>query len=448
MNTLSVDDPYAVWRNRDYRLFSISWLALVMAGQIETIAVGIHIYARTADPLALGWIGLVRAVPVMLLAIAGGQLADRFDRRSIMLLTLMLGVLSTAGLAALAYFEAPIRWFYAFLLLGAIGQALGSPARAAILPQLVPVSIFSNAMVWNSSLFQVSTMVGPALGGFLLGRQDYTPPAFALALLLRLGGIIPIFMLRVKQPMQKAGEISLRSVLAGIRFVRNHKIILATITLDMFAVLVGGVTYLLPLFAKDILHVGGMGLGLLRSAEAIGAIAMAMAIAHLPPIKRAGRAMLWAVAGFGAATVLFGLSPWFWLSLVAMFLVGACDNISVIVRHTLVQVLTPDHMRGRVSAVNNVFIVASNDLGGFESGASARLFGAMASGFGWAAPGLSARIAGAVGSVVFGGVGAVLAVSGVARRWPEVVALGSLRDIKPADEALAREQAAEEEAQR
>ncbi len=443
-----MDSPYAVWRNRDYRLYSISWMALVMAGQIESVAVGIHIYARTADPLALGWIGLVRALPVMLLAIAGGQLADRFDRRIIMVLTLTLGAFSTAGLAGLAYVDAPVRWFYAVLLLGAVGQALGSPARAAILPQLVPVSIFSNAMVWNSSIFQVSTIIGPALGGFLLGRQDYTPPAFALALLLRFVGLIPILMLRVRQPVQKAGELSLRSVLAGIRFVRSNKIILATITLDMFAVLVGGVTYLLPLFAKDILHVGGMGLGLLRSAEALGAIAMAMAIAHLPPIKKAGRAMLWAVAGFGGAMVLFGLSPWFGLSLAAMFLAGACDNISVVVRHTLVQVLTPDHMRGRVSAVNNVFIVASNDLGGVESGVSARLFGTMASGFGWAAPGLSARVAGAVGSVVCGGIGAMLAVAGTARRWPEVLALGSLRDIKPADAALARELTAEEETQR
>ena len=442
------DDPYAVWRNRDYRLFSVSWMAMVMASQIEAVAVGIHIYARTSDPLALGWIGLVRALPVMLLAIAGGQLADRFNRRTILILTMTLGVLSTAGLAALAYFDAPVLWFYGCLLVGAIGQALGSPARSAILPQLVPISIFSNAMVWNSSIFQVSTIVGPALGGFLLGRQDYTPPAFALALLLRSGGLIPILVLRVSQPVQRAGEISLRSVLAGIHFVRNNKIILATITLDLFAVLVGGVTYLLPVFAKDILHVGGMGLGLLRSAEALGAIAMAMTIAHLPPIKRAGRAMLWAVGGFGAATILFGLSPWFWLSLVAMFLAGACDNISVVVRHTLVQVLTPDHMRGRVSAVNNVFIVASNDLGGVESGATARLFGAMASGFGWAAPGLPARVAGAVGSVIFGGVGAMLAVAGAARRWPQVLALGSLRDIKPADGALAREQTAEEESQR
>lgn len=449
MNTAkSEQNPYAVWRHRDYRLFSISWLALVMAGQIETVAVGMHIYDRTSNPLALGWIGLVRALPVMLLAIAGGQLADRFNRRLIMIVTLIAGAASTAGLAALAYCEAPVHWFYAFLLLGAIAQALGSPSRAAIVPQLVPASLFSNAMVWNSSIFQVSTMLGPALGGLVLGRHDYTPPAFALALLLRAGGIIPVFLLSVKAPVQKGAEVSLRSVLAGVRFVRDNKIILATITLDMVAVLIGGVTYLLPLFAQDVLHVGGMGLGLLRSAEAVGAIAMAMTIAHLPPIKRAGRAMLWAVGGFGAATVLFGLSHWFWLSLVAMFLIGACDNISVIVRHTLVQMLTPDHMRGRVSAVNNVFIVASNDLGGFESGFSARLFGAAAEGFGWAAPGAAARIAGAVSSAVFGGVGAILTVLGTARRWPEVLALGSLRDIKPAEEAVAREQAAEEESQR
>ena len=419
-----------------------------MASQIETVAVGIHIYSRTADPLALGWAGLARALPVFLLAIAGGQLADRFNRRNILFLTLSLGALASTGLALMAYRDAPVGWFYAFLLLGAIGQALGSPARSALLPQLLPESIFSSAMVWNSSIFQVSTMVGPAIGGLLLGSHDNTPPVFALVVLLRLSGIVPLFLLQVRPKLEKAGEISIRSVLAGIRFVRDSKIILATITLDLVAVLIGGATYLLPLFATDILHVGGRGLGLLRSAEAVGAIAMAMTIAHRPPFRRAGHTMLWAVGGFGAATVLFGLSPWFGLSLAAMLLIGACDNISVIVRHTLVQMLTPDHMRGRVSAVNNVFIVASNDLGGFESGVTARLFGSLASGFGWAAPGLSARVAGAVGSVVFGGVGAILAVAGTARRWPQILALGSLRDIRPADEAVALEEAAEEESKR
>ena len=444
----SPNDPYAVWRRREYRLFSAGWLALVMAGQIETIAVGIHVYARTSDPLALGWLGLARALPVILLAVAGGQLADRFNRQKVMLLMQAIGVLSIIGLAALAFYDAPIHWFYVMLLLSAISQALGSPARAAFLPQLVPAPLFSNAMAWNSSLFQMGTMVGPAIGGLLLGAHDYTPPAFALAILLRLASLLAISLVKVEQPPRERAEISLRSVMAGIQFVWDSKIILATITLDLFAVLVGGATYLLPLYAKDILHVGGLGLGLLRSAEAVGAIGMAMLVAHLPPIKKAGRAMLLAVAGFGASTILFGISPWFWLSMLAMFLIGACDNISVIVRHTLVQVLTPDHMRGRVSAVNNIFIVASNDLGGFESGATARLLGMMSSGFGWTQSGLSSRIAGAVGSVVIGGIGAIGAVAGCARRWPEVLALGSLGDIKPAEEAVAREQAAEEESLR
>lgn len=439
-----IHNPYAVWRSREYKLFSAGWLALVMAGQIEAIAVGIHVYAVTRDPMALGWIGLARALPVILLSVAGGHLADKYNRRKVIMLTQTTGAIALSGLVALAYFDANVHWFYLFLLLGAVSQALGSPARSALLPQLVPLSLFSNAMAWNSSLFQVGTMLGPALGGLLLGSHDYTPPAFLLALLLRIGSLITIILLKVEDTAEKVQTASLQSVLAGIRFVRNNTIILATITLDLFAMLLGGAVYLLPLYAKDILHVGGFGLGLLRSAEAIGAITMAMIITHLPPIKRAGRAMLWAVAGFGAATIMFGLSQWFWLSMIAMALIGACDNVSVIVRHTLVQVLTPDTMRGRVSAVNNIFIVSSNDLGGFESGATARLFGAMASGFGWAEPGLGSRVAGAVTSVVFGGIGAVGAVIGCARRWPEVLSLGSLGDIKPADEAIALEKAAEE----
>lgn len=441
----SQHDPYGIWRSREYRLFSLGWLALIMASQIETIAVGIYVYGQTHAAMALGWIGLVKALPVIVLAMAGGHLADRYDRRLIVLITQSVGMLSAAGLLVLAWTGVPLKWFYLCLLLGSIGQALGSPARSSLLPQLVPLSLFSTAMAWNSSLFQVGSMVGPVLGGLLVGRGDYVPPALLLALVLRGVAVGSLAMLKLRHPVRKAVGTSLRSLMAGIRFVGNNKIILATITLDMFAVLVGGATYLLPLYAKDILHVGGIGLGLLRAAEAIGAIGMAMTIAHLPPIRRAGRAMFWAVAGFGAATVLFAVSPWFWLSMLAMFLIGASDNVSVIVRHTLVQVLTPDSMRGRVSAVNNVFIVASNDLGGFESGVSARLFEGLACQLGWA-PGLAARVAGAVGSVVFGGIGAVGAVLGCAWKWPEVLRLGSLRDIKPADEAVALEEAAEEEA--
>jgi len=439
-------DPYGAWRSPAYRLFSAGWLGITMAGQIETVAVGIHLYTETQAVMALGWMGLVKALPVMLLSIAGGQLADRYNRQKLVIITQAVTAVASAGLLALAWAGAPVKWFYVCLLVSSIGQALGGPARSALLPQLVPVSLFSNAMAWNTSLFRVGTMIGPVLGGLLLGRHDYTPPALALAFLLRGGGLMAIMRLKLQRQVRQAVDSSLRSMLEGIRFVRDNKVVLATITLDMFAMMVGGVTYLLPLFAKDVLNVGGMGLGFMRAAEALGAIVMAMAIAHLPPIRNAGRAMLWAVALFGASTVMFGLSQWFWLSLVAMFLIGASDNISVIVRHTLVQVLTPDHMRGRVSAVNNVFIVASDDLGGFESGVSARAFDLMTSGLGLVAPGLSSRIAGAVGSVLFGGLGAMVAVVGCARRWPEVLRLGSLRDIRPAEVVKVCEQAVEEEA--
>lgn len=442
----ATNDPYGAWRRPAYRCFSAGWLALIMAGQIEMVAVGIHLYAQTQAVMALGWIGLIKALPVMALSIAGGQLADRFDRQKLIVVTQVGGAVAAGGLLVLAWCEAPARWFYVFLFLGSVAQALGGPARAAILPQLVPVNLFSNAMAWNTSLFRVGTMIGPVLGGLLLGRGDYTPPAFALAFLLRVGGLLAIMKLHLEPQVRKITEISMRSMLEGVQFVGKNKVILATITLDMFAMMLGGATYLLPVFTQDILQVGGMGLGFLRAAEALGAIVTALAVAHLPPIRNAGRAMLWAVALFGVSTIMFGISQWFWVSMAAMFLIGASDNISVIVRHTLVQVLTPDHMRGRVSSVNTIFIVASDDLGGFESGVSARAFDLMASGLGWATPGLASRIAGVVGSVVFGGVGAVVAVAGCARRWPEVLRLGALHEIKPEEEAVVAERAAEEEA--
>jgi hypothetical protein len=221
-----------------------------------------------------------------------------------------------------------------------------------------------------------------------------------------------------------AESVSLQSLLAGIRFVGSQKVILAAISLDLFAVLLGGVTYLLPIFTRDVLQLEAheAAVGLFRSAEAIGAVTMAVLIAHAPPMRRAGRTLLWAVAGFGGATIVFGLSGSFWLSLAMMFLIGALDNVSVVVRHTLVQMLTPDAMRGRVSAVNGVFITASNDLGGFESGVTARLFGPVV-------------------SVVGGGIGTILVVLGAGDLFPQLRAVGSLRDIRPVELEQAEEQA-------
>lgn len=279
----------------------------------------------------------------------------------------------------------------------------------ALVPLIVSEEHFANAVTWNSSFFQVASMTGPAIGGFLVAWS--LGAAYLVDAACSMTFVILLSLLAVR-PADRSGEsMTLGSLGAGLRFVFSTKIILATITLDLFAVLLGGAVYLLPLFADDVLKVGGIGLGWLKAAPAFGAFAMAMVLAHVPPMKRAGRALLWAVAGFGAATIVFGFSRWYWLSLAMLFLTGAFDNVSVVVRHTLVQVLTPDAMRGRVSAVHNVFIGASNELGGFESGLTAKLFGPVV-------------------SVVGGGIGTLMVVLGVFWSWPQVKRFGSLGTLR------------------
>jgi MFS family permease len=410
-------DPYAAWRNRDFRLYAISWFLLVFAKQVETVAVGINIYYRTEDPLSLGWVGLVQALPIIILAIAGGQLADRFNRRLVILSTYSLSVVSAAGLAVVAYLHGPVWWMYVFLGIGSIGYALGGASRSSILPQIVSAEIFSNAITWNTSIFHIASMTGPAVGGLVVGWEKTAVAAFVFVTVLRMLSLVGVAFLK-NQPQGKHMEnISLENILAGLRFVWDTKLILATITLDLFAVLLGGFAYLLPVFVKDILRVPEAWVGYLRAAEAVGAVFTAMVIAHAPPMRRAGRAMLWAVTGFGAATIVFGLSTSVWLSLLMVFCIGALDNVSVVVRHTLVQMLTPDVMRGRVSAVNNIFIVASNDIGGLESGVTAWLFTPVI-------------------SVVGGGIGTIMVVIAAALIWPQILAIGSLEDVRPEEEPL------------
>lgn len=424
-----MSDPYAAWRHGSFRLYALGWFLLTFARQIETVAVGIYLWNQTRDPLALGWLGLIQAVPVMVLAIPAGQLADRFDRRRVMMVMIGASTVVAVGLAGAVGHTSSLGWIYVLLALGAASAALGGPSRASLLPQLLPPGQFSNAVTWSSSIFQIASMTGPAVGGLIVGAQNNVAAAFALVALCRLGSFAAISFVRTRAVEHDRAAISWENLVAGIRFVWRSKLILATITLDLFAVLLGGATYLLPIYAEDILHVGARGLGFLRSAEAIGAICMAVLLAHLPPLRRAGHTMLWAVAGFGAATIVFGLSHWFWLSLVMMFAIGALDNVSVVVRHTLVQMLAPDSMRGRVTAVNNVFIVASNDIGGMESG-------------------LVARLAGTVASVVIGGAGAIVVVLAAARIWPEILKIGALNDIRPLDAAEAQEEAETEMAER
>lgn len=403
-------DPYAVWRIGSFRLYAVSWFLIVFGKQIETIAVLLYIHRLLVEPQHLGYVGGVQALPVMLLAIPAGQMADRLDRRRVILSMIGLSTLVALGLFVLVGSGLPPQWTYLLLFVGAIGGALGGPSRSALLPQIVPAARLSNAVAWNSSVFQIASMTGPAVGGFLFANYGATV-AFATVVVCRLLALTTVFFIESKPVDRADTTISVESLVAGIRFVFRNKLILAPITLDMFAVLFGGATYLLPIFS-DILGAGEGGAGYLRSAEAVGAVAMAMLITHLPPMRRAGRAMLWAVAGYGVATIIFGLSRSFWLSMSMMFLIGALDNISVVVRHTLVQMLTPDEMRGRVSAVNNVFIVASNDLGGLESG-------------------LTAWLVGPVWSVVAGGIGTILCVSGASWLWPQIRELGSLHQLQP-----------------
>ncbi|MGW8258198.1 MAG: MFS transporter [Thermoguttaceae bacterium] len=418
-------NPYAAWRLPDFRLYAVSWFLLVFAKQVETVAVGINVYYRTNDPMSLGWVGLVQALPIICLAIAGGQIADRFNRRYVVLCTYSLSVVSAAGLFIVAFLHAPVWWMYIFLGGGAIGYALGGPSRSSLLPQIVPAEIFSNAITWNTSIFHIAVMAGPAMGGLMMDWEKTGSASFLLVIILRMVALSSLGFIRNRPQEEPIESVSWQTVLAGLRFVWNTKLILATITLDLFAVLLGGFTYLLPVFVRDILQVSEAWYGFLRSTEAVGAVCMAVLIAHAPPMKKAGVIMLWAVAGFGAATIIFGLSTSCWLSLIMMFFIGALDNVSVVVRHTLVQMLTPDAMRGRVSAVNNIFIVASNDIGGVESGLTAWLFGPVI-------------------SVVGGGIGTICVVIGAAITWPQLLKIGPLHNIRPEQLPTVQPQSEEE----
>ena len=415
-------DPYAALRIGGYWFYALGYLLSAIGQQVQSVAIQWQVFARlpsaSRGALALGLIGGVQALPVILLALPAGHLADRFDRRRLVVASQLLACLFSLGLAIASHINGPLWLMYVLLTLGATAQAIGWPARSALLPQLVPAEAFANAATWNSSWFQVAAVVGPALGGLVVSFT--TTGAYLIDAGCSLAFSIFLMFLTVRPIARTAGPATFSSLIAGVRFVWRTKVILGAITLDLFAVLLGGATYLLPLFASEVLHVRAIGFGLLRAAPAIGAFVMAMVIAHAPPMKRAGATMLWAVAGFGAATVVFGLSHNFVLSFIMLALTGAFDNISVVVRHTLVQMLPPERMRGRVSAVNNVFIGASNEIGGLESGLSAWLFGLA---FG--------AVGGAVASVVLGGIGSILVVVAVASLWPALRRFGSLADARP-----------------
>jgi len=384
------------------------------------VALGWELYERTHSALALGLVGLATALPVIILALPAGDLADRMDRKRILVWSQIGFIVDSLALAALSYWRGPVALVYVIILARGAIQAFNNPARQAMLPQLVPTDVFSNAVTWASSGFQVAAVVGPGIGGIVVAIQGGATGAYIISTLLTAVYLWALLEMRAVDRVANAGggtaagltappreKMTLVSLAAGMRYVRDTKEILAAITLDLFAVLLGGATALLPIFAKDILHVGPDGLGWLRAAPSVGALLVAISIAHRPPMRRTGPTLLLAVAGFGVATIVFGLSRSFLLSMVMLFILGGLDGISMIIRSTLVQLRTPDEMRGRVSAVNSVFIDMSNELGGFESGALAALVGPVT-------------------AVVAGGVGTVVVVSAVALAWPELRQLGPI----------------------
>ena len=376
------------------------------------VAVGWLLYERTGTAWALGLVGAVELAPILFLMVAAGNAADRFPRRNIGIAAHSLLTVAAVGLAIVSAQDGPTWVIYSLLALVGTARAFSAPAVGTILPQLLAPAEFANANAWLASTYQLASIIGPAAGGLLIAATGGATAAFAAA---AVGQALFVVMLRtmpVRRPAAPSTKRSAQDVFAGFRFVRANPLFLAAITLDLFAVLFGGAVALLPIFAKDILQVGPAGLGWLRAAPGIGAMTMALVTTSIKPWSRPGVALLWVVAGFGVAMIGFGLSRSFALSLVCLFFTGVFDNVSVVIRLTLEQMITPDHLRGRVAAVNYVFIGFSNEFGAFESGATAALFG----------PTLS---------VVGGGFATLIVVLMVHAIWPQLSRIGPLQTLAP-----------------
>ncbi|HEX5171111.1 MAG TPA: MFS transporter [Cyclobacteriaceae bacterium] len=379
------EGAYASLRISDYRLFISARFCATLAIQIQAVVVAWQIYEITKDPLSLGLIGLAEAVPSISVSLYAGHVADTVVRKKIIITTISTLLLCSAlllfftldvGSSILRYGVLPI---YGVIFTSGVARGFLTPATFSFMPQLVPRNLYTNAVTINSSLWQTAAILGPSLGGMIYGFFD-TTTSYAADVILMIASLI-LFSFIPSRPLPPSTEEQgvIEKIKAGLKFVFNHQIILGALTLDLFAVLFGGAVALLPIFTAEILHTGKWGLGLLRSAPAVGALFMATFLIHYPIRKRLGRILLYSVAGFGLSMISFALSTNFWLSLFILVISGVFDGVSVIVRGTLLQTLTPENMKGRVSAVNNIFIGSSNEIGSFESGVAARLLGTVSS---------------------------------------------------------------------
>lgn len=398
------------FRHRDFRLVMGAKLLSVLGGQMQTVAIGFHVYQRTHDPLHLGLVGLAKFVPAFLLSLPAGQVADRFQRRKVLVVYHATTVVAAVLLALLVHHDSFLPLYGVLVLLGS-ARAFAGPANHALLPSLVPGLELSAAVAYSSSVWQVSAIAGPALGGLLLAAKGPLG-VYVAAAIASTAALVQLALVRTDSGRHDKEPLSFAELFAGVRYVGRARLLLGAISLDLFAVLLGGAVALLPAFAEDVLHVGPRGLGVLSATPAVGALVTALLLSQRPVARRAGGLMLGGVLTFGVATIVFGLSRSFWLSLLALALVGAADMVSVVVRQMLLQLATPDAMRGRVSAVNLVFVGASNELGELESG-------------------LSAAWLGIVPAVVAGGVLTCVVVAVWALLFPELRRLDRLDDVRP-----------------
>ncbi|HKV24234.1 MAG TPA: MFS transporter [Candidatus Acidoferrum sp.] len=398
----SITGGRAAFRNRDFLLFQVARTAMVVAMEMQSVAVGWQVYEITKRPLDLGLVGLVQFLPGILLFLVSGHAADRYDRKKLVIACYCGYGVSFGLLLWTALREAQsVDFIFAVLVVLGIMRVFNAPVSRALLPQLVPDEDLPNAIAWASTFFQGASILGPAAGGVIYAAFRGPAAVYITAMLLTVWSIVCAAKLRTQPKPRPRERFTSKTVLAGLHYIWREKVVLGSISLDLFAVFLGGAVALLPVFAKEILHTGPWGLGLLRAAPGVGAATMAIFLAYRPLRQRAGLTMLWCVAGFGVFTILFGISRSLVLSLFALFFVGATDMVSVVVRAILIQVATPDEMRGRVNAVDMVFIGASNEFGEFESGLTAQWFGT-------------------VPAVVIGGIGTLVVTAIWAWRFPEL----------------------------
>jgi MFS family permease len=398
----------------DFKRFQIARFCTVVASEMQSVAVGWQVYEITKRPLDLGYVGLAQFLPGILLFLISGHAADRFERRRTVAICYGGYAICSALLLAIALRGThSITPIYGVLLLVGVCRSFSGPSAQALLPQLVPEEHFPNALTWSASIFQTATILGPALGGLIYAFARGPAAVYATSLIASSLAMLTVSSITPRASARHREPLILSTVFAGFRYVWRKRLILGLISLDLFAVLLGGAVALLPVYAREILQTGPWGLGILRSAPGVGAALTAILLAHRPLRRRAGATMLWCVAGFGVSTILFGISRSLLLSLVSLLLVGATDMVSIVVRGTLVQLTTPDEMRGRVSAINSLFIGASNEFGQFESGVTAHWFGT-------------------VPAVVLGGLGTLAVVALWAWLFPELRQADKLAGHRPA----------------